>query len=338
MTDSTWKKPLLKSGLPLEHVVTTELSKKDFWVSGEFPYIRGNEQGIDTEFSVDTHAFQIFNPGEEDSWGVLEVLAECKYRNPGCTWVFAPYPEVDAVPVGVIYESQELSAVRVDTHPLYDFEQQIPYCVNGVELMGNEARPQSIRRALYQLRYATPSLLYHTMLRSLDIIDHEWAQIRFYCPILVTTAELRLLDRHDDLEAIQKASSLDEIAKEVDSLIVNQGLGPQLHDFTQGLFGKLLEKHPKIPRRLDALAAILTGPTWETRIPPDLDSLSRSYAGAAERVLVVRHSAFGSTLDEIVRAVKSTGASRITFGRYEKSRDGTVNLVSADGETLAEDI
>lgn len=46
-----WKDALLRSSLPLEHIIAQKLSKIGIYVSGEYTYLRPNEDGINTEFS-----------------------------------------------------------------------------------------------------------------------------------------------------------------------------------------------------------------------------------------------------------------------------------------------
>ena len=49
MTEFKNKNHLLKSGLPLEHLVSEMLSEHGLYVSGEYSYMRTNEAGIETE-------------------------------------------------------------------------------------------------------------------------------------------------------------------------------------------------------------------------------------------------------------------------------------------------
>jgi hypothetical protein len=56
MTETRWKDHLLKSSLPLEHVVRRELAELGMGAMHTFTYVRRNEHGNRTEFSVDIHA------------------------------------------------------------------------------------------------------------------------------------------------------------------------------------------------------------------------------------------------------------------------------------------
>lgn len=54
-SNSKWKDALLKTSLPLEHLVAEKLGKQKFDIWGEFSFVRENEHGLETEFSVDLH-------------------------------------------------------------------------------------------------------------------------------------------------------------------------------------------------------------------------------------------------------------------------------------------
>lgn len=51
--ESTYKKALLKSGLPFEYEVCNYLRKNVFIVDFEYPYIKEDENGIQKEFLYD---------------------------------------------------------------------------------------------------------------------------------------------------------------------------------------------------------------------------------------------------------------------------------------------
>jgi hypothetical protein len=95
-----WKDYLLKSSLPLEHVVRRELAGVGMTGLGAFSYLRPNEHGIITEFSVDVWgSLSIGN--ERSEWGTFDALVECKYNYPGVRWVFSPHDEGSLIITGL---------------------------------------------------------------------------------------------------------------------------------------------------------------------------------------------------------------------------------------------
>src|ERR1035438_684627 len=87
----SWKDALLSSGLPLEYEATRILVQSGFHVDGEYPYNRRSDCGSE-EFSVDLLAHHYLENGCKDGSfkGQIAAVCECKYRNPGKTWVFMP--------------------------------------------------------------------------------------------------------------------------------------------------------------------------------------------------------------------------------------------------------
>ena len=78
--DKTWKESLLKSSLPLETIVAEILTQLDLEIEGEFSYLRTNQEGIETEFSIDIVAQKLFDlTNRTKNLGVIDFLVECKY-------------------------------------------------------------------------------------------------------------------------------------------------------------------------------------------------------------------------------------------------------------------
>ena len=67
---------LLKSGLPLEHVVAKKLADKAFNVLGTYSYAKYSEAGIEKEFSIDFVTVEALKRGNK-LWGSLNLLVEC---------------------------------------------------------------------------------------------------------------------------------------------------------------------------------------------------------------------------------------------------------------------
>jgi len=229
-----WKDALLKTSLPLEHIVAERLGKKGFDIWGEFSFIRENEQGVETEFSVDLRAVDFIRKGKIH-WAGLNLLIECKYNYPGVRWVFAPHPESATVITGVISKFQDLCIRRVaDTSALYKLDNDLDFCVKGIELHESDANTQSVSRGLHQLRWALPQLAAEIIRDQATTLHDEDSYIGYICPILVTTAPLYVLRTGLNINKFQKASDLKDIAENVDALIVYKERGPQLNAYLMG--------------------------------------------------------------------------------------------------------
>lgn len=183
--DSKWKDSLLKSSLPLELLVAEKIARTGFDVNSEYSYIRTNEQGIETEFSVDLHASKSFDmpypeelathvdlliPGLLPDIAEFDMLIECKYNYPGVKWVFSPHPDsfLSLNSQKCIYD---LDFSRTGYNSvLGDLTLDgvvFNACNRGIELNTNGFDPNSISRGLSQLRYALPNLVVEKMQDSL---------------------------------------------------------------------------------------------------------------------------------------------------------------------------
>lgn len=304
-----WKDALLKTSLPLEHLIAEKLGKHGFLIHGEYSFIRDDEQGVDTEFSVDLRASELLDRGEEDYWADLNLLVECKYNYPGVRWIFAPHPEESEFAIGVVNVLQQLCTRRItDTSPVYDIDQELPYCVKGIELHESDANTQSITRGLYQLKYAVMELASNIIYRQITTWNDVDLHIGIVCPILVTTASLHVLKDGLTLEQFQNASNLNDVAEQVDALVVFQENRPQLSKYIRKVIADLYRLSPEIKTRLEELEAVEGKPEYRSALPVNwlFDSILKSYA---ERVLVITYEAFEQTVLDIRNSVLESGKS-----------------------------
>lgn len=337
--DNKWKDYLLKSSLPLEQIVSEKLERQGFIGVGEYSYIRLNEHGARTEFSVDLHAFELIPRAEQDEqfWAILNVLIECKYNYPGVKWVFTPHPSESVIVVGCITALDSLCTERLDDEipwiedPLYMLDNQLPYCNRGIEIHGSGADPNTILRGLNQLRYGLPNLVAQECANQIRTSNDEDLQISFICPILVTTANLYRLKTGIDLEAYQSATSLTDIADEVDALIAYQETGPDLYRYCETVAKKLHKQYPQILHRLDEAVALSTPAT-----PAELGGLKVIPVGTTKpafdshivsernRILVVRLQALEDVLSTVWEAVRKAEKSLKRIAALSKGPDDEV--------------
>jgi hypothetical protein len=246
-----WKENLLKSSLPLEQLVAEQLERSKFQVAGEFPYIRPNEQGIKTEFSIDLHANKS-NGRIQEAEGVLEVvgrnsdvnlLIECKYTHPSVQWIFSPYLFAPYVPTPFICLRSECSSPIFDgvPHLLHD---DLRICRRGVALSPNSFDPNVITHALSQLYYGLPNFVIANLEPSLKVLGPS--NHICICPILVTTARLHVIKTGQSLDTFFSAKSLEDITDQVDALFVTQENGPMLTQYCKDLIWESLRRKSTI--------------------------------------------------------------------------------------------
>jgi hypothetical protein len=247
LSNNGWKENLLKSSLPLEQLVAEQLERSGFHVAGEFPYVRPNEQGIKTEFSIDLHTIKANGRLQETEGihevvgrnSVLNLLIECKYTHPSVQWIFSPYLIAPFVPTPFICLHSECSSPISDgiPHSLHD---DLRICRRGIALSPNSFDPNSITHALSQLYYGLPNLVIANLEPSLKVLGSN--NHICMCPILVTTARLHVIKTGQSLDAFFSAKSLEDITDHVDVLFVTQENGPMLTQYCKDLIWESLKR------------------------------------------------------------------------------------------------
>lgn len=311
-----WKDALLKTSLPIEQIVAEKVSAKKFYVAGEYRYIRPNEHNIQTEFSADLWAFEVFRR-EEEVGATLNLMFECKYNYPGVSWIFSEHPNQEDVDAGVISVFQDATGLRLADSPLYRLDDKLRFCVKGIELHQDDANPQSVTRALNQLRFAAAQFAVEQIERQLMARHDSELEAELLCSIIVTTADLRILKPGIGLGAFQNANDLTDISDEASALIVYQQLGPQLTRYARRLWRDATKKLYRYEERLQDLRAVITSVEPDRWPLPTDFVLQDSVSSAAKRVLVVRLDALDSILNQLRRGVHDSLRASKKLARLE---------------------
>jgi hypothetical protein len=218
----SWKDTLLSTGLPLEYSVRRVIENLGLIGSREFSYIRNNENGFQTEFSVDVHAFQ-FDHMPISYWA--EYLIECKYRRDGTQWIFIPEErfEDDGPSSCLSFVSLDFwsEGIRMDKN-LFDSLPDYKVVAKGCEVFGNDRKAASIEQAVHQLRYAVPNCI----VEALENFPHHLIgspnPVWNILPIIVTTSELWCLKDGTTIEDIRASDELSVVAENVDQLVLHR--------------------------------------------------------------------------------------------------------------------
>ncbi len=232
MSSKQWKDKLLSSSLPLEFEVAKLLVSKGFSVSSDFTYSR-NDAGVNKDFSVDLHAtayLPFSNPNKITA--SLELLIECKYRNPKVTqWLFFPDPnKPDFSPITLgqtIHLVDEFSPYSVRKDAVFDFEATLPCCYKGAEVNTNNSSvyDTEIKHGLAQLQYAIPRLIVDQIMHNV-LGNSEDNKPFIFCSVLLTTAEIFIANKNMTIEEVEKASNLTDIAVKAPYLLLYSDYGP----------------------------------------------------------------------------------------------------------------
>lgn len=309
-------KQLLSSGVPLEHAVGKYLAGRRFSVESDFSYRRLDE-GTQKDFSVDIRALGMLPTSNENSvLATLELLVECKYRNRDKRWLFFPdVNDADLSPIGLGYTLravQEFSYDSLDLNATVPFDEPFRWAMKGVELGADgHVNPTDISQGLAQLQYALPRLLRDHIVGNAFSLPAD-AQPLFFCPILVTTAPLFILRDDTALADIEAGAPLEDMADEVESLLVHRGFGPDFEShsaraFSQvpdDLVGKLLD--------LSNARKKLRAPGWKLPLEyfSELSRAERAHLWPLFTQFVVCNDAHLGTLIDRLIAVSEAACSR----------------------------
>lgn len=240
--NNKWKDYFLKSGVPLEYEVKKLLDIHNCQTKFEHSYLRKDRADILTEFSYDLNSVYI------DEMNFFELMIECKYRDPSTNWIFLP----DGV------SNKKSLSLNSILHPndhftienKYNFEIfEMPYLAQvgskGIEITSDGQNPKSITQAINQLSYGMSKQYVDSMIEHLESNNGIEDLIFYHIPIIVTTANLYLLNEDVSIDSIKKSNDINDIAKKQTDLIINCNIGKDLENYNYKMFSRLFERFDK---------------------------------------------------------------------------------------------
>ena len=234
-----WKDRLLSSSLPLEYEVGKILTSNNFFIDYDYTYKRYDED-LEKEFSIDIKAGGYYPFEINSSIKItVDLLVECKYRNPNVSWLFIQDINIDEFSnfsskgvIKVIDEFTEIfSKNSFNTFPICET------CLKGMEvnIQNGEVHDQGIIHGINQLVYSIPALL-NSHIRAALWNKNDEVFPYIICPILVTTAELRIINDDFSINGLEKAKSIEEISQVVPFLKVYSDVYPSFEKHCQNIF------------------------------------------------------------------------------------------------------
>jgi hypothetical protein len=306
----------MKTGLHFEFFVSAALERAQFSVNADFPFSHVNERGETIERSVDFEVTDYISPSRsEEISGRLQLMVECKSA-PGSKWVFSPYtnPEIiDGLERQVVAIIDDFGPWEIEDKKRRLILPNIPACIRGETL--SEAADQ-IKSATYQLRYGALAAMEQSLRFVHFSEDFAW----FFGLILVTDADLYVLDANLSDLSFRSARHFHEIAKPVDALALAQPWpGPELMNSIEAAVLKILEARPEILPHLKARATARLGGVYLVK---DEYLLRNIMAPALTDVFVVRYSALPGFLGQMRAAVKAVLNERKRIGKSIANEQG----------------
>ncbi|MFD0975429.1 hypothetical protein [Salinimicrobium gaetbulicola] len=323
-SNKNWKKGLLKTGLPLEFLTSNIFNKLGHEIFGEYPYIRPDESRNLREFSVDLRTWKCMD--DDDKLIILSSLVECKYRQPGTSWVFAPYPS-ETVAIGIMNSTEDLVPYRIESKAVWKFEEKIGYCINGVELTtdGN-GNTNGVKHGVFQLKFAMPEFLKNDYENALKVSYSDGRFIDLSFAILVTTADIRLIKSNVTLDDFTSAENIEDVTNLKEAIILNERPGPQLQEFADSIADNFIKEHPDLEKRLSDIDDVLVGKEWKNRSAPDIDTIKRSIGYSAERILIVNYNYLEKTIKNLEKAILKDIKKAKVYGKVLEN-DEKIDIV-----------
>jgi|GEM_PF-1073945 len=229
MTDKNWKNHLLKSGLPFEYEVKECLVRHNCTVWDEYSYVRYDENNIEKEFSYDIDA----NYWDISSGNSFSFLVECKYKTEPTKWFFLPDPyfyQSDITQNSFLHPIDyftERNSIFKDY--LYEkiLEPLGPFCLKGIEVYQNQFLEVNIFKAINQLSFAFIDKVIGCIQSQIETSSF-FNTIFFNIPIVITNAELYLINEKLTTADVEAAKDISEVSTKHDFLIFNNKIGEKL--------------------------------------------------------------------------------------------------------------
>jgi hypothetical protein len=308
-----WKDGLLSSGFPLEYEVSNLMLRAGYHVEGEQPFTRRVGDSA-TEFSVDLQAHRYVPIGDSDGnyKGQIILLCECKYRRERKSWLFMPDrndPDFSPSWPSVLRSLWSFTSYTYDHDSLVEFRTKFPAGFKGVEVQmdSHDVFDRDIRHALNQVRYAMPDLLSRHITAALAGHVDDCKPI-FVLPVIVTTAELRMLNEDVSLSHVRGAATLDDISAVVPVMDVHSPYAADFREHCGNIFGGIAGRLKSLKYSAGVRIAEYYKNQGKSYISPftDLQSLEHGYGldpGFFSQFLVLNLAAAASLLADVNQVV-----------------------------------
>ncbi len=226
-----WKKALLESSMPLEFEASRVLVSWGFSVNADFKYAWSDSEAF-KDAAVDLHAVSALPfANRQEAEARIELLINCESRHPDVLWMFLPDPNRPEFSPGrsgaALRVIDQFSPFVISPEPSAAFDAGLTLCFRGVEIDAGtgETPGSSYKKSLSQLQNALPRLFTENTLECLTGPTPENRPFLF-CPVLLTTAPLYVIQRDVELADIQAAESVTEIGDPHPFLVLYSDYSP----------------------------------------------------------------------------------------------------------------
>ena len=298
------------------------LARRGFAVQGDYKYDRLSEKQLKT-FSVDIEATAYHPFGDPNKIDAdLYLLIECKQRQRQMSWLFLPEPsspEFSPITMGCTLRSVEaFSEWYVPLGSTVNFDEDLPTAYKGIEIEESDGKvfDGELREGLSQLQFALPRLLGE----SIEFNLHQTPF--FFCPILLTTAELFVAHGDFSINRVESCKTISDLADPVPFLVIYADGGPEFERHQRRVFGQLLDDINLFP--LDEFR-LSKGTKFHSpsKVLQDLAGGSRyEFLHLFSQLVVCNLNHFDSLLEKLAGSVNSAMNSAKSLKRMRTRRTG----------------
>jgi len=226
-----WKEALLLSNMPLEFDAARLLVDEGFVVNSDFRYA-WDTAGTARDAAIDLHAKTFFSfPESPDRKAQVELLVDCRHRNPGTVGLFLPDPNFPGASRSnggnTVRVVDQFSPCLIQPDAMTAFDAELPLCYKGMEvnLTSGDADENLFTAGMWQLQNPLPRLLTENVLSFLS--GPRSANFPFFfCPVLLTTSDLFVLKKDIRLDEIEQAQNVAELGTQTPFLIMRSDMSP----------------------------------------------------------------------------------------------------------------
>lgn len=240
--NNKWKDYFLKSGVPLEYEVKKLLDKHLCSTKFEHSYLRKDKTDVLTEFSYDLNSVFI------DEMNYFDLMIECKYRDPSTNWVFLPEYKTNKTSLSlnsILHPNDHFTIENKYNFELFEMPFLAQTGLKGIEITSDGQNPKTITQAVNQLSYGLSRQYLEGMIEHLESNNGIEDMIFYHIPIIVTTANLYLLNENVSIDDIKKSNDINDIATEQTDLVINCNTGKDLEIYNRQIFNVLLDRFDK---------------------------------------------------------------------------------------------
>jgi hypothetical protein len=227
----------MASGMPIKFQAANVLVSKGFSVRTDYKF--GREAPADQspfqrrETRVDLYgvAHSPFSRPEKIT-AQVEILAECAHRGSGAAWLFLPDPNTGAGSPAAsgrtVRAVDQFSHYTLGGAALDALDAELPVCQAGLEvdLDTGETDFSALDFGLTRLQHALPRLFSENVMNYMTAPPQENVPFLF-CPVLLTTAPLYVMDPGADVARFAEADRIGDIAEASPYLLMYLDYGPE---------------------------------------------------------------------------------------------------------------